>query len=125
MECHNGVGHAVWCDEANGIRPDHEPDPDPVPDPDLDPDPDPEPGYDTNPETDGHDGAAAPAVGGRGGEMSAERMRRRVLMRGEYVTFTEYFHGEGAVGVMSIMDNRAAPGLTSWAALMSCRMRMT
>ena len=33
-------------------------------------------------------------------------------MRGNYVTCTENFHGEGAVGVMSIMDNRAAPGLT-------------
>ena len=33
-------------------------------------------------------------------------------MRGTYVTFTEYWHGEGAVGVMSIADNRKAPGLT-------------
>ena len=32
-------------------------------------------------------------------------------MRGDYVTFTEYFHGEGAIGVMSIMDNATAPGL--------------
>ena len=40
------------------------------------------------------------------------RTRGRVLLRGDYVMFTEYFHGEGAVGVMSIMDNRAAPGLT-------------
>ena len=33
-------------------------------------------------------------------------------MRGTYITFTEYWHGEGAVGVMSITDNRRAPGLT-------------
>ena len=36
----------------------------------------------------------------------------RVRIRGTYVTFTEYWHGKGAVGVMSIADNRKAPGLT-------------
>ena len=48
-------------------------------------------------------------------EAAEEPMRKgagRVRMRGTYVTFTEYWHGEGAVGVMSIADNRKAPGLT-------------
>ena len=48
-------------------------------------------------------------------EAVEEPMRKgagRVRMRGTYVTFTEYWHGEGAVGVMSIADNRKAPGLT-------------
>ena len=40
------------------------------------------------------------------------RKDARVHMRGTYITFTEYWHGEGAVGVMSITDNRRAPGLT-------------
>ena len=40
------------------------------------------------------------------------RKDARVHMRGTYITFTEYWHGKGAVGVMSITDNRKAPGLT-------------
>ena len=58
------------------------------------------------PEPDQH-GVGTPAVSEVGSEGDARRARGRVLLRGDYVTFTEYFHGEGAVGVMSIMDNRA------------------
>ena len=54
------------------------------------------------PEPDQH-GVGAPAVSEGGSEGGARRARGRVLLRGDYVTFTEYFHGEGAVGVMSIM----------------------
>ena len=45
-------------------------------------------------------------------EGSGRKSAGRVHMRGTYVTFTEYWHGEGAVGIMSIADNRKAPGLT-------------
>ena len=75
-------------------------------------------------------------VGGRRGAVKEEGTRGRVLMRGDYITFTEYFHGEGAIGVMSVMDNAGAPGLTfmggfdvrvslSWAVSTSFKMRMT
>ena len=58
------------------------------------------------------DSPSALAVDGRGGARSEERTRGMALRRGGYVTFTEYFHGEGAIGAMSIMDNATAPGLT-------------
>jgi len=114
-ECYGGNGHSRMCDIRNGVYPDPEPDPDP---PDLEPEPD----YDTDPDYDmepgcGTDSGSAVDVdvvevgGGRGAGIEA-RTRGRVLVRGDYVTFTEYFHGEGAIGVMSVMDNAAAPGLT-------------
>ena len=117
MDCYHGRGHSRICDARNGIHPD------PEPDPDLDPDQDPEPDYETDeppePEPDyGMDSddsdvdIDALAVGGPGGARSEERTRGRVLMRADYVAFTEYFHGEGAIGTMSIMDNATAPGLT-------------
>ena len=121
MDCYHGRGHSRICDAQNGIHPDPEPDPDPDPDPgpDLDPEPDyetdeppePEPDYGTDSDDPDVD-IDALAVGGRCGARSEERTRGRVLVRGDYVTFMEYFHGEGAIGAMSMMDNATAPGLT-------------
>ena len=104
------------CDARHGIHPDHpEPDPDP-PDPEPEPDYDTDPDYEMEPGDGTNSGSAADVdaveVDGRRGAEKEERARRRVLMRGDYITFTEYFHGEGAIGVMSMMDNAGAPGLT-------------
>ena len=103
------------CDISNGVYPDPESDPDP-------PDPEPEPDYDTDPDYEMEPGRGtgsgsavdveAAEVDGRRGAGNEERTRGRVLMRGDYITFTEYFHGEGAIGVMSVVDNANAPGLT-------------
>ena len=116
-ECHQGRGHSRLCDIRNGVYPDPEPDPDPPdPEPDPDYDTDIEPDYGMEPGDGTSSGSAADTdaveVDGRRGAVMEEGTRGRVLMRGDYITFTEYFHGEGAIGVMSVMDNAGAPGLT-------------
>ena len=60
---------------------------------------------------DGNEGAPGPSVS-EAAEGPTRKGAGRVRMRGTYITFTEYWHGEGAVGIMSIADNRKAPGLT-------------
>lgn len=54
---------------------------------------------------------AKPVVGSPA-PVQSKGNKGRVRMRGTYVTFTEYWHGEGVIGVMSIADNWKAPELT-------------